>query len=1184
MRTAAWQLLCQHAGGLEAMSLRPHLSSLLGCTSTAIFFPIFPLRTMADVQSSSLEIDNYISLLQNMLLASRPDPLHFQCLVTLALLRLARYTFSDESEDLDKSISHSTEALLLPFDTPIEPRFNVIDIMFYLARALLYRSRKLKQSDDAKHAIKYLRYLQDQSLETSDVTLGDIKSFLVWALTARVELGSIDPTRDIWEMATLCREILSSGVSESFLVINTIKALASAMYTAHVPLGQPPPDEAIECLREARIRLPNLEEVPIMLALSLFFRFDWTHSNDDYEEAMLILDEMIADPNEVELATCLAGSLAWCRFSFDSKPEHLAEAIFRVRSRLNAMSSEDPNRYSVMKVLADLEKRRFKEFGVRSGRQEDDAEVVDDSHLAASPKSNLVELPLAMPDRRNPALHIDAICSILKTTDLTNLTNVEKAIEYCRLCLTSPLPDLAFTLLALGHLLYRSFHLTDNIDHLHESITVHRDLIKMPDVPFNFHSIALLLFSCLHSRFELLRDRKDRDEIMELFAIAVTDTSTPVPHRFPTSCLWTHTARNSRHPSTLIAYENAISLMQESLSFAPTLEIQHFRLVSMRDKYEELPLDYASYLVHIGQLEGAIETLERGRGLLCDDNFSSPVTWMEDGRVGGHEAMDPFGRLVVKQRKLVEERGRLISQIRAQPGFDTFLIPPAFDTLRSAAAGGPVILINHSEWRSDIIILLHDSPPSLIPTSNNFYDHAKSLMDRLLAARNKGLDSREYEDALRYVLEQLYDLVGRPVIERLCKLNVPEQSRVWWCPTSVFCSLPLHAMGPIRSDGQSRKPSTQTLNTPSMLLVVQPDAQMPSSLQEMHIVQTVCPSVETLFRESATPISTLERLKHHRFAHISSHGILEIGKPFDAFFRLYKGTRLTLLDIVRSRLPTAEFAFLSACHTAELTKESIANEGLHLAAAVQYSGFRSVVGTMWAMADIDGPVLAGSFYQSVFSERQTGVPYYERTAEALRDAVRGLRRKKNMSLERWEGKAGSRRVLGDGIRRVGSCTTQDALTSIRRSRVTAATVADKFLVTLACLGVLLRGRGGEICMGVATMMNAYEDGGGNVSAQNAQINRSVRHSRAGTKPVRAPGRSSERKSHVIALTLDLSRRCLGLVQHKHYFESFCLGRTRYSHGIQMVLCEQKAYGRCQTAHGPTISIGSTSGLDTKVAC
>ncbi|KAH9007867.1 hypothetical protein EDB84DRAFT_1247689, partial [Lactarius hengduanensis] len=64
--------------------------------------------------------------------------------------------------------------------------------------------------------------------------------------------------------------------------------------------------------------------------------------------------------------------------------------------------------------------------------------------------------------------------------------------------------------------------------------------------------------------------------------------------------------------------------------------------------------------------------------------------------------------------------------------------------------------------------------------------------------------------------------------------------------------------------------------------------------------------------------------------------------------------RLTLLDIVRSDLPTAEFAFLSACHTAEVTEGSVVDEGLHLAAAVQCCGFRSVVGTMWAMVNEDG--------------------------------------------------------------------------------------------------------------------------------------------------------------------------------------------------------------------------------------
>jgi len=263
------------------------------------------------------------------------------------------------------------------------------------------------------------------------------------------------------------------------------------------------------------------------------------------------------------------------------------------------------------------------------------------------------------------------------------------------------------------------------------------------------------------------------------------------------------------------------------------------------------------------------------------------------------------------------------------------------------------------------------------------------------------------------------------VIKRLNELKVPEQSRVWWCPTSVFCSLPLHAMGPIPSDVgppryfldlyipsytpslsalvESRTPGSQGIGKPSILLVAQPDENMPLGLKEMEVVQAVDTQVTTLFSAKATPTAVLERLRDHQFAHIVCHGILEPGKPFDSSFKLYNGKRLSLLEIVGSQLPNAEFAFLSACHTAELTDESPADEALHLAAAMQYCGFRSVVGTMWAMADKDGPNLTENFYKSVFAVKGQEVCYYERTAEALRDGVVKLRRKRGvgMTLERW---------------------------------------------------------------------------------------------------------------------------------------------------------------------------------------
>jgi len=77
----------------------------------------------------------------------------------------------------------------------------------------------------------------------------------------------------------------------------------------------------------------------------------------------------------------------------------------------------------------------------------------------------------------------------------------------------------------------------------------------------------------------------------------------------------------------------------------------------------------------------------------------------------------------------------------------------------------------------------------------------------------------------------------------------------------------------------------------------------------------------------------------------------------------------------------------SACHTAELTDKSVEDEVLHLAAAVQFRVFQSVVGTMWVMPDTDGWDLPRVFfYQAVFSGRMQGARCYEIAVGALRDA------------------------------------------------------------------------------------------------------------------------------------------------------------------------------------------------------
>jgi hypothetical protein len=397
---------------------------------------------------------------------------------------------------------------------------------------------------------------------------------------------------------------------------------------------------------------------------------------------------------------------------------------------------------------------------------------------------------------------------------------------------------------------------------------------------------------------------------------------------------------------------------------------------------------------------------------------------MDDREFEDDEWMARFPVLMATQQELLKERDAVISKIRGLLDLENFLLPLSFDTLRSAASHGPVIIINHCKWRSDIIILLHNSPPSLITMPYNFFGRANRLKDELLKIRRQfGPDSKDYSCALVSVLSGLYELIGQPVMKRLNQLGIPEKSRVWWCPTSVLGYLPLHAMGPIPSAGKEKlyfsdmyissyTPTLSALITsrnsasgarnsspPNILLVAQPDPSLPRVSGEIQVVQSLDLPVTSLISQSATPSAVLDGLRDHQFCHFACCGALTTGKPFNASFLLHENP-LMLLDIVRSQLPAGECAFLATCHTAELSDGSIPDEVLHLSAAVQYSGFRSVIGTMWEMADEDGQYLAKYFYESMFSDEREGVPYYERSAGALADAVRMLRRR-GASLERW---------------------------------------------------------------------------------------------------------------------------------------------------------------------------------------
>ena len=952
-----------------------------------------------------------------------------------------------------------------------------------------------QQSHDIEYSIEYLRYLQGLPLDSIDISREDVTSSLIRAMGTQVDLEVRDGTRNIKEMVVLCRELLIPTLSMgSLIVVST--SLNIAVDTEFLRGRFQLLDEVTEFLQDAaKTCRPDSHLVILALTRTLRTRFMANHSNDDYEEATALLERFL-DPNQPgecpdsirDEALSIATQLAYARSTIFRNPQHSAVTISRLRTLLSSPSLDEGFRLEFTDILADEIRERSEHYSLAESLEEaktytaqlDDL-LADESgeHLFVSAVflesysiiriaekiQRLQEVLSITPpeaDLHRRCLGDLAVCYNSKFDRTNDISDIEESIKYARLELeASHSSDLLRIppLRHLSHFLYLAFEKTSKIGYLDGSISADYEILKLESARDLHFQVVESLVHPLLTREKLLGRREDRNEAIRLISKVIDNQYAPEPARFKLACRWAILARSISHPSTLSAYKRAMSLMKKTLSFAPTLSIQHTRLVAMGQNCQTMPLDYASFQIQLGRFEEGFETLEQGRALIWSEmrGLRAPVAQliedsplakrfadinqelesltisttpsarpdMKDDVSQGRDGMDPFGRLLVKRKKLEEEQEALISQIQGRPGLEGFSKMPSFATLRSAASRGPVIVINHCEWSSDILILFHSSLPCSIPTPDDFYDQANDLRDEIVGARKHGLDSSKYQDALCSVLKGLYELVGEPVIKKLRVLGVREQSRIWLCPTSVFCSLPLHAMGPIPSSDtseryfsdlyipsytpslsaliESRRESPQVLDKPSLLLVARPDDSLPGVKGEIKVIRALESrvTVTSLVSGEATPTSVLEGLRDSRFTHFACHGELEAGKPFEASFKLHRGSRLTLLDMVQSRLPDAEFAFLSCCHTAEITEESIADEALHLTAAMQYCGFRSVVGTMWEMVDTDGRDLAKSFYKSLFSGKETGVPYHERSAGALRDATQKLRGKRGISLERW---------------------------------------------------------------------------------------------------------------------------------------------------------------------------------------
>jgi hypothetical protein len=534
---------------------------------------------------------------------------------------------------------------------------------------------------------------------------------------------------------------------------------------------------------------------------------------------------------------------------------------------------------------------------------------------------------------------------------------------------------------------------------------------------------------CLEAKFKAQGDQSILEEIFSLYSSLSNFSSTTTSLRsFKATQSWVRYAKKYNHHSSIIAFSTSLALLSRLVA---TEHATSYRHELLKGNAPNLAADAFSYTArrHRGELTTAIELLEQGRGILWTQlmDLRTPVEDLAASGDHGRNLAQSFVELNARLRASVEdispsreslatgvlmkEREALVEKIRGVPGFSRFLLPPLFSDLQRAAQNGPIIIVNASEYSCDAVIIPCSAAPIHIPLDVSKKDVVEfsSRFQSIIWDSHSSNQTRE----IVIMLRDLWNDIVQPIVHGLCSI-VQDGSRVWWCPTAEFTSLPLHAAGPYMKGEKNfcdlyipsytptlgallRAQQTVEMNEKQPRLVAIGQAQpykgtyLPFVAQEIDIVRKICTSHEVpytqLVDDEAMVAQALDKVGSHEWIHLACHGYPNEEHPFSSCFAMRDGP-LSVMHLLQAKLQQPEFAFLSACHTAAFNRQT-PDEMIHLAAGMQFSGFRSVVGTMWAVDDEFVGRIVSTFYEEIF---KAGRLDSTRVAAALNRATTRLRK------------------------------------------------------------------------------------------------------------------------------------------------------------------------------------------------
>ena len=802
---------------------------------------------------------------------------------------------------------------------------------------------------------------------------GESLSNLAVDLCARYhQLGLII---DLDAAITLTREALELCSPGHLDFPGLLSNLAAYLYTRYNHLGlMGNLDEAIVCSREA-LRLcspwhPDLSQSVENLAACLFARYGQLGVIRDLEETIIYSRKTLelCPPGDPARACSLNNLARYLATQYDQRgvASDLKEVITLAREALELSPRGNPGRSCSLNNLADYLTIQYNQLGVLS-----------DLEQAIVLSREALEL--------RPCGH----------------------------------PFRPQTLNELAIRLYARYNQLGEIGDLEEAIILSREAVEFLGCTHPARSSSLKhLARCLHTRFLHLGQIKDQEELFNLYSALAHTAQTASSDDLSAAKDWAHVAEEFRHSSTLLAYQTSLRFLVQHLVALPSLP-RH--LTVLKERTSSLAVDAFSACLRHSAPGAAIELLEQGRAVFWSQltRLRSPLDEVVTSSKAGKALADKFRRLSFLIREVLSSPStaqhdrawhlaiqlqKVVTDIRRLPGFSRFLLPALFPELRKAAIEGPVVIVNASQYSCDALVVLPDQDPIHIPLQITRARVSQLSLD-LRSVSSRAM-VRDVMKDLACILRELWDEVVSPVVEVLLKFQ-PHGSRMWWCPTAEFSPLPLHAAGPYRKEKQNfsdlyissytstltalirarqRGRSSPITERPHFIALGQAHASgeqplLSVSAELASISRRVAPLAAFTCIEG--PVATVARvtmeLTKNEWVHLACHGIPNKTHPFESAFALHDGY-LKVEDIMRCEMQNPHFAYLSACHTT-VGDESSPDEVIHLASAMQFAGFRSVVGTMWAVDDAHTEKITSMFYENMVDA--SGHLDYTRAAFAL---------------------------------------------------------------------------------------------------------------------------------------------------------------------------------------------------------